>query len=74
MALTTIPALVSNLSGDGMDAYGERANKLARLSLANQPQLSLALPQTNATDSQISAVDKANDKSISQFVDDQHSQ
>lgn len=43
MSLIAIPALRSNSSGDGMVAYGERANQLSYFSLANQPNLEVVV-------------------------------
>ena len=57
MTFTSIPALYSNWSGDGISSYSVNANSLAKTTIANQPQLILTLYSKEATEAEKEKVD-----------------
>ena len=69
-SLICIPTLYSNCSGGGLGSSSNGISAISKCSLANQPTLSLEIPASSATQTEIDAVKVRNDARIATFTDD----
>ena len=69
-SLICIPTLYSNCSGGGLGSSSSGISAISKCSLANQPTLSLEIPASSATQTEIDAVKVRNDARIAAYTDD----